>query len=266
MNVNRLRMPDPVNPCRSRNPVKIIGGENLEAVLFYFTIQRPFADAEHFGRFFAVSAGDLERLADEQRLRARRGFCPPSRAGRLAPRPLTSLSPPAAARARRAGRRGRARRRSRRPPCSRSRCGAAGRCRASRRPRAAAGPPSRCPESFCCAACVCSLRKWSIKQRNVLAPLGKPRQRDRHHLQPVIQVLAERAGAIASSRSRLVADRMRTFDVDRLVGPDAGDLAALEHAQQLDLRRQRHVAHFVEKQRAAVGVLEFAQPVGARRR
>ena len=43
---------------------------------------------------------------------------------------------------------------------------------------------------------------------------------------------------------------------------DAGDLAVLQHAQQLDLRGQRHVAHLVEEHRAAVGVLELAHPVG----
>ena len=53
-------------------------------------------------------------------------------------------------------------------------------------------------------------------------------------------------------------------DLDRVVGADAVNLAVLQHAEQLRLQRQRHVADFVEEQRAAVGVLEsaLAEPVG----
>ena len=47
-----------------------------------------------------------------------------------------------------------------------------------------------------------------------------------------------------------------------IVRTDAGDLAAFQHAQQLDLRGERHVAHLVEKQRAAVGIFELSDPIG----
>ncbi len=85
---------------------------------------------------------------------------------------------------------------------------------------------------------------------------------DRHHLQPVIQIAAKRAGR---DRILQVAVRGREdahVDLDRIVRADARDLAALQHAQQLDLRGHRHVADFVEKQRAAVGVFELADPIG----
>ena len=39
-------------------------------------------------------------------------------------------------------------------------------------------------------------------------------------------------------------------------GKEATFLTALDDPQQFDLRRQRHVSHFVQKQRAAVGGLE----------
>ena len=42
------------------------------------------------------------------------------------------------------------------------------------------------------------------------------------------------------------------------VAADALDREVLDRPQQLGLRRQRQVGHFVEKQRAAVGVLELA--------
>src|SRR5439155_10804523 len=40
---------------------------------------------------------------------------------------------------------------------------------------------------------------------------------------------------------------------------DAEEAPVLEHAQQLDLRRGRHLAHFVEEDRALVGQLEASQ-------
>ncbi len=46
--------------------------------------------------------------------------------------------------------------------------------------------------------------------------------------------------------------------LDRLVAADARDLAVFQHAQQLGLQRQRHVADFVEEQGAAVGIFETA--------
>ena len=69
----------------------------------------------------------------------------------------------------------------------------------------------------------------------------------------------------AASRSRMRRRDQADVDLDRLVAADAEDLLVLQHAQQLGLQRQRHVADFVEEQRAAVGVLEaaLAQPVGA---
>ena len=55
------------------------------------------------------------------------------------------------------------------------------------------------------------------------------------------------------------------IDLDGLVAADAEDLAVFEHAQQLGLEVERHIADLVEKEGAAVGVLEtpLAQAVGA---
>ena len=44
----------------------------------------------------------------------------------------------------------------------------------------------------------------------------------------------------------------------RLAAADARELALLEHAQELRLERQRHVADLVEEERAAGGRLELA--------
>src|SRR5690606_31344723 len=49
-------------------------------------------------------------------------------------------------------------------------------------------------------------------------------------------------------------------DADRRLPADAEELALGEHAQQPGLQRRRHVADLVEEQRAAVGLLEPADP------
>ena len=49
-------------------------------------------------------------------------------------------------------------------------------------------------------------------------------------------------------------------DANRLLAADALQLAVLQDAQQLGLRRFVQVADFVEKDRAAVGQLEPAAP------
>ena len=54
-------------------------------------------------------------------------------------------------------------------------------------------------------------------------------------------------------RSRWVAATMRTSTRADRVPPTRRDLAALEHAQELGLQRERQLANLVEEQRAAVG-------------
>ena len=81
---------------------------------------------------------------------------------------------------------------------------------------------------------------------------------DRHHAQPVVEVLPELALG-----DQLVEDggwwpRRRARHADRLLAADALQLAVLQDAQQLGLRRFVQVADLVEKDRAAVGQLELA--------
>ena len=54
----------------------------------------------------------------------------------------------------------------------------------------------------------------------------------------------------------------------RLVGANGAHGPLLQHAQQFDLQRQRHVADLIQKQGAAIGRLEqaFAVAHGARKR
>ena len=98
------------------------------------------------------------------------------------------------------------------------------------------------------------------EQRDVLAALAQRRQLHRDHVQPVEEILAERA----------VGDHLREVavgrgddahvDLDRVRVADALELALLQHAQQLRLQRRAHRPDLVEEQRALVRLLEASLP------
>ena len=64
--------------------------------------------------------------------------------------------------------------------------------------------------------------------------------------------------------SRLVAEIRRKLTLTERLAADRIDFAFLQRAQQLDLRVERQFADFVEKQRAAIGFLELADPLFVR--
>src|SRR5258708_20954605 len=91
------------------------------------------------------------------------------------------------------------------------------------------------------------------EERNVLAPLAQGRQEDRHHVEPVEEVLAEPAGGdLAGQVARGGGDEAH-LDPRGLHAADALELALLDGAQGLDLQLQRDLADLAEEERAAVG-------------
>ena len=96
------------------------------------------------------------------------------------------------------------------------------------------------------------------QQQEVGLPIAQRRHEDREHVQPVVQVLAERA-----VRERLLHVLVRRRDepdvhLDGFGPAHALELALLQHAQELDLRGQVDVADLVKEQRAAFRQLEAA--------
>src|SRR4029079_19256554 len=92
----------------------------------------------------------------------------------------------------------------------------------------------------------------------VVAALAQRRHRDRHHLQAEVEVLAEAAlanGAVEALIGRRDDARVR---LDHLGAADAAELTLLEHAQELHLELDRHVADLVQEEGAAGGGLEAA--------
>ncbi|CAJ6550943.1 Uncharacterized protein conserved in bacteria [Burkholderia pseudomallei] len=102
---------------------------------------------------------------------------------------------------------------------------------------------------------------------DVRCALAQRRRMDRQHVQPVIKV---RAKAPFRDERRQFGRRRRDDPHIRAHDPvraDRLELLVLQHAQQLALQRHRHVADFVEKERAAVGKLELADaPLAIRAR
>ena len=82
---------------------------------------------------------------------------------------------------------------------------------------------------------------------------------ERDRVEPEEEILAQASVGDGLRRaSTLVAQIRRKSASTGVVLPTGRDLALLQHAQQLGLQRQRHLADLVEQDRAAVGQLEEA--------
>ena len=101
------------------------------------------------------------------------------------------------------------------------------------------------------------MNAWTSSGRSSL-PLAERRQPEREHVQPVEEIFAQLA--LLHGLDRIDVGGGDDAHVHRLLVPAAetAEPALLQHAQQLDLRRRRHLADLVEKQRAAIGQLEAA--------
>ena len=100
------------------------------------------------------------------------------------------------------------------------------------------------------------------QRRNVAGPFPERRQLDRHDVDPVIEVLAEFPLLDQLDKIMVGGGDDPDIELDHALAADAVDLAGLERAQQAGLGVHRHVADLVKKQRAALGLLEFARRAG----
>ena len=91
---------------------------------------------------------------------------------------------------------------------------------------------------------------------DVVPPFAKRRQRDRHHVEPVVKVLAEIPG-LDLILERLVRGRDDTdVDADGFGITDAFEFALLQDPKQLDLELRGHARDFIQEDRPAVSGLE----------
>ena len=101
-------------------------------------------------------------------------------------------------------------------------------------------------------------QKMPGQRRDVRRPLAQRRHRDRKHVQAVEQIFAEAARFHVGDQVAIGGGDDAHIDLDRLARADRLDLALLDGAQELDLRRRRQFADLVEEQCAARGLDEFS--------
>ena len=76
------------------------------------------------------------------------------------------------------------------------------------------------------------------EQQHVGLPLAQRRHEDREDVEPVVEVLAERAGGDRPLEVLVGRGDQPHVGLDGLGAADALELALLQHAQQLHLRRR----------------------------
>ena len=94
----------------------------------------------------------------------------------------------------------------------------------------------------------------------ILEPLAQRRHLHGEHVQAIVQVFAEAARADGGLQIAMRRCDDPHVAADGPVAAHAFESALLEHAQQLHLHLQRHVADFVEEQRAPFRELESPEP------
>ena len=94
------------------------------------------------------------------------------------------------------------------------------------------------------------------QQRNIFAPPRQRRQTQADHIEAMKQIFAKQAIAHARFKVLVSGGNHAHIGLDRLVPADPVKLAIRQHPQQARLQLGRHVADLVEKQGAAVGLLE----------
>ena len=97
-----------------------------------------------------------------------------------------------------------------------------------------------------------------------LAPLAQRRQRDRKHVQAVVEIAAEPAAADFLGRSRLVAAMTRTSTSTMRGLPSRSTWPSCSTRSSLRLELERQLADLVEEDGAAVRQLEAADLAGVR--
>jgi hypothetical protein len=98
------------------------------------------------------------------------------------------------------------------------------------------------------------------EERNVARALAERRDADGEDIQSVEQVSPKPPGANFGLEVTVRRRDEAYVDTHLLRATEALELLLLQHAQQLDLRVERELAHFVHEERALVGELEATDP------
>ena len=96
------------------------------------------------------------------------------------------------------------------------------------------------------------------QQRDVFAALAQRRNADRDDVQAIVEIFAKQVFGNGFVEIAVGGGNDAHVDGDFAGAADRTHGALLQHAQQLHLHGQRHLADFVEEDRAAVGDFEQA--------
>ena len=94
------------------------------------------------------------------------------------------------------------------------------------------------------------------ERSNVFGPFAQGPQRQGEDVEPVEQIGAEPALGNFGRQIAVSAGNDPHVDLDRLSRADRHHLTLLQRAEQLGLKRQRHLGDFIEQQSAAIGSAE----------
>src|SRR5438876_6796572 len=104
------------------------------------------------------------------------------------------------------------------------------------------------------------------EHRDLFAPLPKGWDPDLDDVQAVVQVFPELVRPHGGLEAAIGGGDEPHVGADDLLAADAGELAVLEHVQELGLEPQRRLPDLVEEERALIGRLELPRllPIRAR--
>ena len=101
-------------------------------------------------------------------------------------------------------------------------------------------------------------RKVARQRCNVVAPLAQRRHAQGHHIQSIIEIFAEGAGAHARREVAVGGGNHAHIHTQRFRPAHPLKLLLLQHAQELGLEIETHFGNFVEQERPAVGPFKGA--------
>ncbi len=98
-------------------------------------------------------------------------------------------------------------------------------------------------------------------QAHIGAALAQRRQVQFEYAQPVVQILAEAAFAHIGLQVLVRSGDDAHVDTHRVGAADRNEGMPFQNAQQFRLAFERQLAHFIEKERSQVGLLEVTNVI-----
>ena len=94
---------------------------------------------------------------------------------------------------------------------------------------------------------------------DIFFALAQGRDIDWNNIQAIVKIFAESAFFERGAQIAVGRGNQPHIDLDRLRSTQPFKLALLQNAQQLHLRRRRHIADLIEKQCSLIGQFEFSR-------